>query len=251
MISSQDETSIYDKTKDISGWLLPGETEKLFELAHSHGDIILEIGTFRGRSAAVLNAGASSNCQRSSYQFYSIDIDPASGLHAYDVLKPRGHEQNALFYHGNLKTFRKEIAITPTMVFVDGDHTYEGVLSDLHELSTLLAPNTPVAFHDYFNTDTPGVARAVDQWIEAGFATKIEECGCTAFLVTSRKCSARTRRPTAKRFRELHDEYLKRIGVLVTQPLVGPSARERIAATFPWLVPIVRALKSNFRLKKS
>jgi predicted O-methyltransferase YrrM len=236
--------SIYDKTKDISGWLLPEETEKLFELAHLHGDTILEIGTFRGRSAAVLNAGASSNTQRSSYQFYSIDIDPGSSFHAYEVLKPRGHEQSALFYHGTLKTFRKEIPITPTMVFVDGDHSYEGILSDLNELSTLLVPNTPIAFHDYLNPETPGVSRAVDQWIEAGFATKTGEYGCTAFLVTSQKCSAPPRRLSVRRFRKLHDGYLRRIGVL-------PSARGKIAATFPWLVPIVRAVRRNFYLKKS
>jgi predicted O-methyltransferase YrrM len=98
MISSQEKTSIYDKTKDISGWLLPEETEKLFELAHSHGDIILEIGTFRGRSAAVLNAGAYSNTQRSSYQFYSIDIDPASAFHGYDVLKCHGGMSKTLCF---------------------------------------------------------------------------------------------------------------------------------------------------------
>ena len=226
--------AIYNDTKGISGWLLPDETEKLFEMAHFHGDVILEVGTFRGRSAAVINEGARSGASRSERQFYSVDIDPTSGFHAHNVLKPRGLADRAIFFHGNLATFRDAFPVTPTMAFIDGDHTYEGVKADLEQFATLLAPDTPVAFHDYLNTDTPGVARALDDWIAQGFATKTGEYGCSGFVITTAKCSGGRLRLSEPEFKAAHREFLARIAT---------GAREKVAARLPWLVPIVRGVK--------
>ncbi|CAN5464776.1 hypothetical protein BH11PSE4_BH11PSE4_35230 [soil metagenome] len=242
--------AIYDDTKDISGWLLPDETEKLYEMAHFHGDVILEVGTFRGRSAAVINEGARNQGSRPDRQFFSVDIDPASGFHAYDILAPRRLADRAIFFHGNLATFRDAFPVTPTMAFIDGDHTYEGVKADLEQLTTLLAPNTPVAFHDYLNTDTPGVARALDDWIAQGFATKTGEYGCSGFVITTAKCTGGQLRLSEAAFQAAHREFLARIGAvkqvqtrLSQTPPSPPSTREKIAELAPWLVPIVRGIK--------
>ena len=110
--------SIHQEINDIEGWLLPEEAEALYALAQRCGDVILEVGTFRGRSAAVLTKGA---LNRHLPQFYSLDINPSARLLARNVLKRRGLSKNALFFHGTLSEFRKAFAISPTMAFIDGD----------------------------------------------------------------------------------------------------------------------------------
>ena len=59
-------------------------------------------------------------------------------------------------------------------MFVDGDHTYDGVARDLEAVTPLLGGGSVVMCHDYFhpaNQDgTYGVKRAVDAWsVTSGF----------------------------------------------------------------------------------
>ena len=42
---------------------------------------------------------------------------------------------------------REQLDIRPTMVFVDGDHRYEGIKKDLDTLSAFLEPGVPVLCH--------------------------------------------------------------------------------------------------------
>jgi predicted O-methyltransferase YrrM len=211
----------YREAHDIPGWLLPADGTGLFNLARKHGGVILEVGTYRGKSAAILNKGAASKWRWRKPQFFSIDIDPAAGIHAKEILGARGLSEHAVFFHGTLADFRRRFPITPTMAFIDGDHTYQGVAADLAELSTLLRPGTPVAFHDYTNTDTPGVSKAVDEWCEDGFARKVGTFGCCAHVVTTARCGGRRKADS-------------RIVAL----------KEVAAGLMPWLVPIIRRLRS-------
>ncbi|MBW7961162.1 class I SAM-dependent methyltransferase [Bradyrhizobium sp. BR 10261] len=228
--------SIYEQTRDIEGWLMPGETQLLYDLARDFGDVILEVGTFRGRSATVLTSGAARRrgVRVSKAQFFSIDINPAARLLAYELLRKRGLANRALFFHGTLPEFRAKFPITPTLAFIDGDHTYEGVLADLAELSTLLAPNTPVVFHDYLNPDTPGVSKAVDEWCQDGFANVVHTIDASAQVLTTTRCSGKRRHYPDRAFRAARGELML--------PL-----KHRIAARMPWLVPIVRTLKGRSR----
>jgi hypothetical protein len=63
--------SIFERTDNIPGWQMPGDTYKIYEMAHYCGDVILEIGTFSGRSAVVAIEGALSNPKRRSPCFFS------------------------------------------------------------------------------------------------------------------------------------------------------------------------------------
>jgi predicted O-methyltransferase YrrM len=233
--------SVADRTDGISGWLMPEEAEELYALAHAHGDVMLEVGTFRGRSATVLNLGARGRPQR---QFFSVDIDPSSGIHALEALRRFGVDGRAFFFHGGLDAFRARIKIAPTFAFIDGDHTYEGVRRDTDLLSTLLLPGIPVVFHDYLNPSTPGVLRAVNEWVEQGFAVLTKTCGTCAVTSTTAKCTGRAAELGEVEFRALLAAQKKGLAAGAGSAAVA-RAKDRIARSLPWLVPIVRTIKGR------
>lgn len=79
------------------------------------------------------------------------------------------------------------------MVFVDGDHRYEGVKRDLLLLKDFLVSRTPVLCHDYTNLENEtgeiGVRQAVNEFVQAGYAELIGTFGCSALLLTTNQCS--------------------------------------------------------------
>ena len=181
---------IFEQTKHIPGWQVLGDSDKLYELAYQYGDVILEIGTFGGRSATVELRGALANPERTTPpQFYGIDIDIQGIWRTLTSLAKENLTEHALLYHGNLQDFIASFSICPTMVFVDGDHRYEGVKRDLMSLAGFLKPGTPVLCHDYTNPENDtgelGVRRAIDEFVDQGFATFSGTFGCSAFLIMS------------------------------------------------------------------
>src|SRR5262245_2682406 len=73
----QGHRDVFAQTKHLPGWQAEGDSYKLYEMAYFAGDVILEIGVYGGRSAAVELRGALSNPNRTRKpQFYGIDLDP-------------------------------------------------------------------------------------------------------------------------------------------------------------------------------
>jgi hypothetical protein len=69
-----------------------------------------------------------------------------------------------------------------SMLFVDGDHTYDGFKKDiLHHWNYL---NGPCLCHDYRNPFMPGITTFVNEFVEDGYAEIIE---CIKSLVVLRK----------------------------------------------------------------
>lgn len=191
---NDEHAGIYDATKDLPGWQDPQDSQKLYEMAYHSGSIILEIGVYGGRSAVVeLRAALKAVADRggTSPQFYGVDLDPAAIPRSFKSLSDAGVEKYALLYHGTLSDFRRDIPITPTMVFVDGDHSYEGVLADLALLHSFLAPGTPVLCHDYFGI--AGVAQGVDESIATGFYEPGGQFAGSILLRASARCTGAVR----------------------------------------------------------
>lgn len=166
---NDEHRGIYEATKELPGWQDPADSEKLYELAYRAGAVILEIGVFGGRSAVVELRGALTAARDHGLalpQYFGVDVDPGFFDRAQKTIEGAGVSERCLLYHGNLRQFLRDVPITPTMVFLDGDHRYPGVWSDLNLLRTRLAPGTPVLCHDYGGIE--GVRRAVDEWIGAG-----------------------------------------------------------------------------------
>ncbi|MGF1513559.1 MAG: class I SAM-dependent methyltransferase [Elainellaceae cyanobacterium] len=210
---------IFEQTKHIPGWQVIGDSEKLYELAYAYGDVILEIGTFGGRSATVELRGALANAERNTPpQFYGLDIDIQGIWRTLTSLAEENLSSHALLYHGNLQSFIEAFPINPTMVFVDGDHRYEGVKRDLMSLSGFLAPGTPVLCHDYTNPENDtgelGVRQAIDEFVAEGFATFSGTFGCSAFLIMSGKAQGPLQEPLSPQ-----EFYQRRADLLVSYSL--------------------------------
>jgi hypothetical protein len=187
-----EHAGIWHMTNEIPGFQVPADSEKLYEMAYYCGAAILEIGTYGGRSAVVELLGAlRGQAERSGPrpQYYGIDVDLQAISRTYQTLFDERLADHALLFHGNLTAFHEEYPVTPTMVFVDGDHDYIGVFSDLDRLRTFLAPGTPVLCHDYWGY--PGVKQAVDEWRKTGYYHFMGIFGCSALLRASRRCPGR------------------------------------------------------------
>lgn len=52
-------------------------------------------------------------------------------------------------------------------LFIDADHSFEGVLADLENAANVLKPNGLISGHDYGSQQWPGVSLAVDQFARA------------------------------------------------------------------------------------
>ncbi len=221
----------------MPGWQAEHDSFKLFEMGYYCGDVILEIGVYSGRSAAVSLLGALSNPMRTTPRYFGIDIELEAVVCGTQHLAAMGLADHAILFCGDANQFLSQISLTPTMVFVDGDHSYEGTKGDLTALTPLLAPGTPVLCHDWHrptsgvNVDldaieTPptknevvgenmwiGVQKATNEWVRDGFATYAGAFGCCALFVTSSKCGGQLKLIDDKDFTMFRDgsrmAYLK------------------------------------------
>jgi len=171
----------------ITGWLERAETELLYKLALDipKNGVIVEIGSYRGKSTTVLAFGA----KERGGKVYAID--PFEGVMDGHVVT--GHDRDHLRYAlinagvsesveiitgysvATAKTWKKPI----DLIFIDGDHSYEAVKADLKAWSKHVTGK--IALHDY-NLNWPGVPLAVDEFVAAGEWRIVENVDATVVL---------------------------------------------------------------------
>jgi len=110
----------------------------------------VEIGSFAG-SSLFLTVRA---LKRIASQLQGFAIEPGGHPQLPEVLKQLEREVThlPLFSHQavpQLKQVFEQDGKLPTFIFVDGDHTYEGVRQDIIDYFPLLAPGGIMMFHDY------------------------------------------------------------------------------------------------------
>jgi predicted O-methyltransferase YrrM len=162
---------------DVEGWLSLDEAGALRALAMAvpSGLAIVEVGTYRGRSAVALALGA---LRGSCATVYAVDPH-ASGA------RPRGGrfgpEDRAAFYANvtragvganialigldSVSAARAWTTANVGLFFLDGDHRYEAVRADFAAWSAHLAPGASIAFDD---CDFADVARVVAELVSTG-----------------------------------------------------------------------------------
>ena len=157
--------------KDAKGWLRPEEREALVKYArdvrYQEIPTIVNIGVEYGASLACLRAGAP------HANIYGIDIDISKAVDNYYCKLVEA--DSGLFVRewvaesGLRHAFEWPIDV----LFVDGDHTYEGVVRDLRWMKYVRAAGYAI-FHDCYDYDdpsvvhklVPGVNKAVQEWAE-------------------------------------------------------------------------------------
>jgi predicted O-methyltransferase YrrM len=83
-----------------------------------------------------------------------------------EIIQKVGLEDMVYPFKGTSSTFVESVQTCSKfrMIFIDGDHTYEGVTQDIFSLVNLLRDDGVICFHDYCK-EFPGVLRAVDKHI--------------------------------------------------------------------------------------
>jgi hypothetical protein len=140
----------------------------------------LEIGTLYGVNAIILYDIASCLFERVTFTV----IDPLDGYYAPGNLDANtGMPVNRKILQRNLDHLMvppddyriiQQYSSSPSavrlageqsynLVFIDGDHSYEGVKTDFEAYSGLLGSRGYLVFDDYQTTSWPGVERAVDE----------------------------------------------------------------------------------------
>lgn len=139
------------KWADIPGWLTEEEGNELARLAT--GKLVLEIGSYCGRSTVAMAATAKA----------IFSIDP----HDSSTTEPHPPIQTLAIFQENVaglpvipflgRVEQIEPYLIPAsfdMVFVDGDHGLKACLRDMRIAEHVLRPGGVIAVHDY-NTPYP------------------------------------------------------------------------------------------------
>lgn len=149
MIGKMEFQEIYNKVQGHIQMRVD-EAKKLYECAKllSENAVVVEIGTLHGGSANILAAAISG-------MVYTIDNDPKFETKILD---------NVLLIKGD----SKDVAIgwdkPIDLLFIDGDHSYEGVAEDIENWIPKVKKGGMVIFHDYGSWT--GVTKAVNEAIE-------------------------------------------------------------------------------------
>jgi hypothetical protein len=169
----------------IPGLLRPEDELKLYELAYFATGPILEIGTYRGRSTTIMARAAQAG---SGAMLLSVDVDPEAQRAGAAALSAHGVGGRVVFVRGSAAALvRRFPGLTPSLTFVDGDHSLEGVRRDLAALEPIVPRDGLLLFHDFEDprNDDPaaaqiGVKDAVgESWVrrQCDFAGVFGCCG--------------------------------------------------------------------------
>lgn len=112
--------------------------------------VALEIGTFQGVSARVIAAALASDGR-----LHCIDPwDPIDGRENVTFTIAKRHfarnrvSNRIVFLQGTSVTMEKRIPSNLDFVFIDGDHSYEGLATDWAVVAQRVAPGGIVCLHD-------------------------------------------------------------------------------------------------------
>ena len=155
--------------QSIPGYLHPLEGRFLYWLGGRlpTDGLAVEIGSFKGKSSGFLAAGLASGGRLACVDTWRNDAMP------YDAPSDSLPEflANTRRYRGLIETYRGtslEVAGSWTrwidLLFIDGDHSYEGCSTDMKAWIRFVRPGGWIAFHD---SGEEGVIRAISELFPA------------------------------------------------------------------------------------
>ena len=160
-----------DKAEKIQGWMTRPELEWLYEKAKTMESVV-EIGSFKGRSTFVLASG----CNGGQGKVYAIDPFTGAALETNpamlgkptfdDFMKNCGHFPHlAVIRETSVEAAEHFPNLKADMVFIDGDHSYEGVMADLKTWTP--RAKKLLCGHDLTDPNYPGIRQALYEFFGA------------------------------------------------------------------------------------
>lgn len=124
--------------------LCPWEMEFLFACARRAKRGILEVGRFNGGSAFLMA------CANPDVPIYSIDIAPQDDQLLTRMFETHGIGKNVRLIVGDSQHTKYQDVEDFDLLFIDGDHSYDGCKADLNNWFSQLAVGGYVVFHDSY-----------------------------------------------------------------------------------------------------
>lgn len=158
----------------VEGWLYELEPIALIHLPltvdHLPGDIV-EIGSYRGKSTLALGIG-SVILSRSKRPVYAIDpFIPDHGMYVddyysifWDNILNAGLEDHVIPIRKYSTEAYEDCPASIALLFIDGDHSYSGVMHDIVHYTPKVVSGGIIAFHDYGLCE--GVVQAVKELLQ-------------------------------------------------------------------------------------
>lgn len=125
--------------------LCPWEMEYLFTVARRARHGILETGRFNGGSLFVMACAA-----KPGVPLYSIDNNPQNDTVLLERLSAAVPDAKLELIVGDSQHARYPQIGTVDVLFIDGDHSYEGCMADIVNWYGSLAVNGHLLFHDAY-----------------------------------------------------------------------------------------------------
>lgn len=130
----------------VPGWESPDEQYRLLDLAQKvpQDGVIVEVGAEFGMSASIFIYGTNL-----SHHIFSVDLFPRDMLARHQKnLEIAGLAGRSIQIQGDSAEIGKEWKRQIDLLFIDGDHTYEGVWRDMRAWMGHVKPRGTAAFHD-------------------------------------------------------------------------------------------------------
>lgn len=147
----------------------------------------IEIGSFSGASLILICRAL----RRLATSYQGVSVEPGGTIQFHEVIKSLKESVIHLPMFSHDAALRLSMMFDegglPELIFVDGDHTYEGVKQDIIDYYQLLAPGGIMLFHDflpelddtnraaiYFHhgNSEPGIRKACYEVLEATYRIK-------------------------------------------------------------------------------
>lgn len=141
--------------------LCPWEMEFLYAVARRARIGILEIGRFNGGSTFLIC------CANPRVPIVSIDLEPQNDGLLRSLFAQHAVGTNVALIVGDSQHTRYPQVGEVDVLFVDGDHSYEGCRADVANWYDSVVPGGMLVFHDSYATPEQGVQDAILDEIDA------------------------------------------------------------------------------------
>lgn len=153
----------WNRAEPVEGWLTEGQARRLYlaALTVPAGGQVVEIGSFRGRSASVLATAAERvvcidphlGSDRGPQEFAA---DPALGASDFDTfhanLSRNGVSDRVEHVRERSEAALEAVPGAADVLFVDGAHRYRPALDDLRRWGAKVPPGGRMLVHDSFSS---------------------------------------------------------------------------------------------------
>jgi MMP 1-O-methyltransferase len=179
------------RAMSVEGMISDAEVTGLMELASAvpADACIVEIGSYRGRSTSALALGANGapvyaiEPHESFEGVYGGQFGPADRRAFFENLLRVGVVEKVRLVNLSSEVVREGWTRPVGLLWIDGDHTLEGVRRDFESWERFLQPGGVVAFHDALDPDG-GPAKLIEELRAGG---RYEKCAEVHRIVALRR----------------------------------------------------------------